>query len=368
MERVDCVVVGAGVIGLAVARRLALAGREVLILEKAEAIGTETSSRNSEVIHAGIYYPTGSLKARLCVEGKQFLYAYAAAHGVPFRNCGKLIVATNAAEDEKLLQIQAQAARNGVELERLSAAEARAREPELFCTSALWSPSTGIIDSHALMLAFQAEAEAHGALLACHTPVERLIARDDGIEVVAGGSAPTRLHARAVVNAAGLHAPALAAVIEGLGAAHRPRGHLCKGNYYTLSGRPPFSTLIYPVPEQAGLGIHVTLDLAGRVRFGPDTEWVEAIDYDVDPTRAEGFYAAIRRYWPGLPDGSIEAGYAGIRPKLVPAGAPAADFVVQGPADHGIAGLVQLFGIESPGLTACVPLADEVARALGQNA
>jgi L-2-hydroxyglutarate oxidase LhgO len=368
MERVDCVVVGAGAIGLAVARRLALAGREVLILEKAEAIGTETSSRNSEVIHAGIYYPTGSLKARLCVAGRRFLYAYGAAQGVPLRNCGKLIVATSPAEDAKLLQIQAQAARNGVELELLTATEARAREPELFCTSALWSPSTGIIDSHTLMLAFLAEAEAHGALLACHTPVERLVPHDDGIEVVTGGDMPTRLRARCVVNAAGLHAPALAAATDGLDSAHRPKGYLCKGNYYTLSGRPPFSTLIYPVPEQAGLGIHVTLDLAGRVRFGPDTEWVEAIDYDVDPARAAGFYAAIRRYWPGLPDGSIEAGYAGIRPKLAPAGAPAADFVIQGPASHGISGLVQLFGIESPGLTACAPLADEVARALGINA
>jgi L-2-hydroxyglutarate oxidase LhgO len=364
MERVDAVVIGAGVVGLAVARRLALAGREVLVLEKADAIGTETSSRNSEVIHAGIYYPTGSLKARTCVAGKEFLYRYCEERGVPHRRCGKLIVATNAAEEAKLRELQAKAAANGVELLWRTGKEAMAQEPELNATAALWSPSTGIIDSHALMLAYQGDAENHGAVLCFETPVLSMQAREGGILVEAGGAEPMTLEASIVVNSAGLDAPGLTRATKGLPGAQQRQGYLCKGNYYVLAGRAPFSTLIYPMPERAGLGVHITLDLGGRARFGPDTEWIESIDYTVDPKRADVFYDAIRRYWPGLPAGALEPGYAGIRPKLSPGGTVAEDFEIQGPAEHGIPGLVNLLGIESPGLTASPAIADRVAAAL----
>lgn len=364
MERVDAVVIGAGVVGLAVARRLALAGREVLVLEKADAIGTETSSRNSEVIHAGIYYPTGSLKARTCVAGKEFLYRYCAERGVPYRRCGKLIVATNAAEEAKLRELQAKAAANGVELLWRTGREAMAQEPELNATAALWSPSTGIIDSHALMLAYQGDAENHGAVLCFETPVLSMQARENGILVEAGGAEPMTLEASIVVNCAGLDAPGLTRATKGLPGAQQRQGYLCKGNYYVLTGKAPFSTLIYPMPERAGLGVHITLDLGGRARFGPDTEWIESIDYTVDPRRADVFYDAIRRYWPGLPAGALEPGYAGIRPKLSPGGTVAEDFEIQGPAEHGIPGLVNLLGIESPGLTASPAIADRVAAAL----
>lgn len=366
MERVEAVVVGAGVIGLAVARRLALGGVETIVLEKEGAIGTETSSRNSEVIHAGIYYPKGSLKARCCIAGKWWLYRYCAAKGVPHRRCGKLIVATNPEQNATLDEIKANAEALGMpDLERWPAERAMALEPALFCTGALWSPTTGIVDSHALMLAYRGDAEEHGAMIAFHAPLERARVREDGIELEVGGAEPMRLLARYLVNSAGLHAPELARRIEGLDPARVPRGYLCKGNYYTLSGRSPFSRLIYPVPEQAGLGVHVTIDLAGQCRFGPDVEWVERIDYDVDPRRAERFYAAVRKYWPDLPDGALEPGYAGIRPKITPPGAPAADFLVQGPRAHGVPGLVNLLGIESPGLTASWPLAELVAAELG---
>jgi len=365
MERVECVVVGAGVVGLAIARHLAMAGREVIVLEAQDMIGTETSSRNSEVIHAGIYYPTGSLKARSCVAGKHLLYAYCEAHGVPHRRCGKLIVATAEEQIPTLEQIRAKAAANGVaDLEWLGPADVRALEPEVFCCAALLSPSTGIIDSHALMLAFQGDAEDHGAMIAFNTPLLRARAEDRGLVLEVGGEAATTLAADVLVNAAGLHAPALARRIEGLDPAHVPTPYYCKGNYYTLAGARPFSHLVYPVPEQAGLGIHVTLDLGGQVRFGPDVEWIDRIDYDVDPRRAEVFYEAIRKYYPGLKDGAIEPGYAGIRAKIGPKGAPAADFIVQGPDVHGTPGVVNLFAIESPGLTSALALAEEVARAL----
>lgn len=365
MEEVECVVIGAGVVGLAVARQLAMAGREVIVLEAAEAIGTETSSRHSEVIHAGIYYPTGSLKARTCVAGKHLLYAYCAEHGVPHRRCGKLIVATSAEQTATLAQIRAKAEANGVhDLQRLEPHEVEQLEPEVRCTAALLSPSTGIIDSHALMLAYQGDAEEHGAMLAFHAPLVGGRACDDGIELEAGGEAALAIKARMVVNSAGLHAPAVAGSIEGLDPSLIPGAYLAKGNYYTLSGARPFRHLVYPVPEQAGLGIHVTIDLGDQVRFGPDVEWIEAIDYDVDPKRAEGFYEAIRRYYPGLKDGAIEPGYAGIRPKIGPAGSPAADFIVQGPQAHGVPGLVNLFAIESPGLTSSLALAEEVERTL----
>jgi len=368
MERVDCVVIGAGVVGLAIARRLAEVGREVIVLEAAGQIGTETSSRNSEVIHAGIYYPTGSLKAQSCVAGKHLLYAYCAERGIPHRRCGKLIVATSEEQNATLEQIRAKAAANGVDdLEWLAPDAVRALEPEVFCTAALLSPSTGIIDSHSLMLAFQGDAEDRGAMIAFGAPLERARIGEDGIRLFVGGAEPMALEAGIVVNSAGLHAPLIAAKFEGLRPEHVPLAHYCKGNYYMLAGARPFQHLVYPVPEQAGLGIHVTIDLGGQVRFGPDVEWVEAIDYDVDPKRAEVFYAAIRTYYPGLKDGAIEPGYAGIRPKIGPKGAPAADFVVQGPREHGVPGLVNLFAIESPGLTAALALAGEVETALAQS-
>ncbi|MFO1067299.1 MAG: NAD(P)/FAD-dependent oxidoreductase [Geminicoccaceae bacterium] len=366
MDRVDCVVVGAGVVGLAVARRLAMAGREVIVLERADAIGTETSSRNSEVIHAGIYYPKGSLKAQLCVAGKQFLYRYCADRGVPHANCGKLIVATDQEQIATLAGIRQKAADNGVhDLEFWEAERAIALEPALRCTAALWSPSTGIIDSHGLMLAYQGDAENLGAMLAFESPLLAAEVTGEGIVLDVGGAAPMQLMARCVVNSAGLSAPDLAATFRGLDRAHVPTAYYCKGNYYSLLGRPPFSRLIYPVPEKAGLGVHVTLDMGGACRFGPDTEWVDSLDYDVDPRRADVFYAAVRTYWPDLPDGALAPGYAGIRPKLGPASAAAADFVIQGPDEHGVPGLVNLFGIESPGLTASWPVACMAAAKLG---
>lgn len=369
-ETVDCVVIGAGVVGLAVARALALAGREVIVLEAAEGIGTETSSRNSEVIHAGIYYPKGSLMARTCVAGRRLLYAYCTEHGVPHHNCGKLIVATNEAESDRLAEIKGRAEGNGVEgMRLLSAAEAMAMEPNLLCTAALLSPSTGIIDSHAFMLALQGDAEDHGAMFAYHSPVKQGRVVDGGVEIDVGGNEPMTLRCRLVVNSAGLHAPRLAARIAGVPADRIPTAYYAKGNYFTLTGRSPFSRLIYPVPVPVpgGLGVHITVDLGGQAKFGPDVEWIEGIDYSVDPHRADRFYAAVRRYWPALEDGALQPGYAGIRPKIVPPGAPAQDFAVQGPVEHGVGGLINLFGIESPGLTASLALADQV-RAVAGNA
>lgn len=364
-ETVDCVVIGAGVVGLAVARALALAGREVIVVEAAEGIGTETSSRNSEVIHAGIYYPKGSLMARTCVEGRHLLYAYCAERGVPHLNCGKLIVATNEAESEKLTEIKGRAEANGVEgMRLLGAAEAMAMEPNLHCTAALLSPRTGIVDSHSYMLALQGDAESHGAMFAFHSPVKQGRVVEGGVEIEVGGTEPMNLRCRLVVNSAGLHAPALARKIAGLPSDRIPPAYYAKGNYFTLAGRSPFSRLIYPVPVPGGLGVHITVDLGGQAKFGPDVEWIPGIeggiDYTVDPHRADKFYAAVRRYWPDLKDGTLQPGYAGIRPKIVPQGAPAQDFTIHGPADHGVPGLINLFGIESPGLTASLALAERV--------
>ncbi len=365
MDRIDTAVIGAGLVGLAVARALAQSGREVVILEAEDAIGTHTSSRNSEVIHAGIYYPQGSLKARACVEGRERLYAYCAERGVPYRRCGKLIVATDAAQEDELEGIRRKAHANGVtDVVHIGTAEVRAMEPEIACVAALHSPSTGIVDSHALMLAYLGDAENAGAMLALKSPLERAVVRADGFEICVAGADPILAHT--LVNAAGLRAPSLARRIEGYPAAKAPPEYYAKGNYYTLSRRAPFSRLVYPVPEPGGLGVHVTLDLGGRARFGPDVQWVDAPDYRVDPRRAQAFYAAIRRYWPGLPDGALEPGYAGIRPKISGPGEPAADFVVQGAREHGVAGLVNLFGIESPGLTASLALADDVAAHLSR--
>ena len=355
--------VGAGVVGLAIARELAVAGREVIILDAEDAIGTHPSSRNSEVIHAGIYYPKGSLKARACVEGKHLLYEYCASHGVPHRRCGKLIVATTEKQLAELGALRQKAHANGVsDVDWIAKDEVARLEPELFCMGALLSPSTGIIDSHALMLAYLGDAEAAGAMLALKSPLERAMVRADGFELWVGGSEP--IACSALVNSAGLRAPSVARRIEGYPAELAPRELYAKGNYYALARRSPFSRLIYPLPEPGGLGVHVTLDLAGQARFGPDVEWVERINYDVDPRRAERFYAAIRRYWPGLPDGSLLPGYAGIRPKTAGPGEPAPDFEIQGPRRHGVPGLVQLYGIESPGLTASLALARLVREEL----
>jgi L-2-hydroxyglutarate oxidase LhgO len=363
VERVDCVVVGAGVVGLAVARALALAGRDVIILEAAEGIGTETSSRNSEVIHAGIYYPAGSLMARFCVAGRKALYTYCAEKGVPHANCGKLIVATNAEEDAMLAGIKCRAEANGVEgMCVLNAAQAIAMEPNLSCTSALLSPVTGIIDSHAYMLALLGDAENAGATPVFLCPVTGGRAVQGGVKIDIGGVDPITLRCRLLVNSAGLHAPGLAARIAGMPQDRVPPAHYAKGNYFTLSGRSPFSRLIYPVPVPGGLGVHLTIDLGGQARFGPDVQWIDTIDYTVDPARADSFYAAVRKYWPALKDGALQPGYAGIRPKIVPRGAPAQDFVMQGSQTHGVPGLINLFGIESPGLTASLALADHVVE------
>ena len=359
MDSVDCVVIGAGVVGLAVARALALAGREVVILEAEDAIGTHTSSRNSEVIHAGIYYPKGSLKARTCVAGKELLYEYCVAHGVPHRRSGKLIVASTDKQLDELKSIQQKAHANGVaDVVWMTRQQVEALEPEVRCVAGLYSPSTGIIDSHALMLAYQGDAEAHGAMLALQSPLEKC-------EVVADGFViQESIHTRMLVNSAGLRAPSVAKAMEGYRAELAPKEYYAKGNYYTLTGKSPFSRLVYPVPEPGGLGVHVTLDMAGQACFGPDVEWVQSIGYEVDPRRSERFYAAIRSYWPGLPDGALAPGYSGIRPKTAGPGEPAPDFAIQGPRVHGIPGLVHLFGIESPGLTASLALAAMVLEEL----
>jgi len=366
MDRVDCVVVGAGVVGLAIARLLAQAGREVIVLEAAEAIGTVTSSRNSEVIHAGIYYRAGSWMARLCVSGKQALYRYCRERGIPHKNCGKLIVATNPKETEKLQSIKAHAEANGVlDMRMLSGGAAQALEPALACDAALLSPSTGIIDSHAYMLSLRGEAEEAGAAFAFHTPLIRAKASDSIIELDAGGEAPMKLQCSLLINSAGLAATTVARSIEGMPLGQIPQAYLAKGNYFSCNARAPFSHLIYPVPEPGGLGVHLTLDMAGQARFGPDVEWIEAIDYAVDPTRAERFYPAIRKYWPGLPDGTLMPSYSGIRPKIVPPAVAVQDFLIQGPRDHGVNGLINLFGIESPGLTSSLAIADHVAELAG---
>ena len=349
-------VIGAGLVGLAVARALAMAGREVVIVEIENTIGAHTSSRNSEVIHAGIYYPQGSLKARSCVAGKHLLYEYCESHGVPYRRCGKLIVATDRSQIVELEQIRSQAHRNGVtDVEWIPPEQALALEPALSCAAALHSPSTGIIDSHALMLAYLGDAEAHGAMLALNSRFLGATRSSGGFEVRVEGS--DALEAKVLINSGGLKAPSIAGLIDGYPKHKAPRELYAKGNYYALARRSPFSRLVYPVPEPGGLGVHLTLDLAGQARFGPDVEWVDKIGYDVDPGRAERFYAAIRRYWPELPDGALQPAYAGIRPKTAGPGEPPPDFEIQGPRIHGVPGLVQLFGIESPGLTSSLFLA-----------
>ncbi|MEO1191924.1 MAG: NAD(P)/FAD-dependent oxidoreductase [Pseudomonadota bacterium] len=373
VDAVDCLVIGAGVVGLATARALALAGREVVVLERQDAIGTETSARNSEVIHAGIYYPAGSLKARLCLRGRHLLYDYCQARGIAAKAIGKLIVATAVEQEAALANLKVRAEANGVtNLRWLTAAEALADQPDLYCTAALLSPSSGILDSHAFMLSLQGEAEEAGGCLAPVSPVTAIVAEDQGFLITTGGgdtgAEPYHLRCRLLINAAGHDAPRLAAGIAGLPQETVPQAWLAKGSYFRLACRAPFTRLVYPVPEPGGLGVHITLDLGGQARFGPDVEWVEAPDYEVDPSRADSFYAAIRRYWPALPDGALLPDYAGIRPKIVGPGQPAGDFVISGPAEHGLPGLVNLYGIESPGLTASLAIAEEVAARLGERA
>jgi L-2-hydroxyglutarate oxidase LhgO len=366
MTDIDCLVVGAGVVGLATARALALAGREVVIAEAAEGIGTQTSARNSEVIHAGIYYPPGSLKARVCVEGRKQLYDYLRERGLPHRACGKLIVGAHAGQRPALETIAARAEASGVgSLRWVDAAEARELEPEVTCEVALFSPETGVVDSHALMLSLLGECEAAGGSLALNTPITAWRREGEGFSVDFGGADPATYTVKTVVNAAGHGAPRLLSRLEGFPAEEVPKQSFAKGNYFSLLGKQPFRHLVYPVPEQAGLGIHATIDMAGRVKFGPDVQWVEDDqDLVVDPARAESFYAAIRTYWPGLPDGALVADYAGVRPKLHGPGEPMPDFRIDGPAIHGVPGLVNLLGIESPGLTSSLAIADLVVERL----
>ena len=374
MDRVDAVVAGAGVIGLAVGRELAMQGLETLVLEAQTGIGTGISSRNSEVIHAGLYDAAASLKARLCVAGRAALYAYCESHGAPHRRCGKLVVATSAAQVEVLRSIEQRAVANGVTgLRRLTGAQARALEPALRCDAALLSPVTGIVDSHALMLAYLGDLERAGGQLAVQSPLEGAQATDRGFVLRVGGAAPIEIEAGVLVNATGLHAPAVARRIAGLAPQTVPTLHFAMGNYFSLGGRSPFSRLIYPVPEPGGLGVHLTLDLAGQARFGPDVEWLaaaspEELDYAVDAARGAAFYGAIRRYWPDLPDGALAPAYSGVRPKLQGAGEPVRDFLLQGPAEHGVPGLLNLYGIESPGLTASLAIAAEALRRLRPRA
>lgn len=374
MDKLDAVVIGAGVVGLAVARALAQAGRDVVVLEKERAIGTGVSARNSEVVHAGLYYPTGSLKAQLCVRGKALLYELCATHGVAVKMCGKLVVATDEAQLPGLHALLAKAQANGVPAELLSAQQAQAMEPALNCLAALHSPTTGIVDSHGLMLALQGDLERAGGCVAFESAVvggrvsgacgEGLV-----LTVQSPGQGATNVQATTVVNAAALYATAVARSINGLNAAHVPTAHFAKGSYYTLEGRAPFNHLVYPAPQDAWLGVHLTLDLGGQAKFGPDLEWLNAtspdtIDYTVDLERAKGFYAEVRRYWPGLPDGALSPGYSGVRPKIYGPGEAAPDFRIDGPAVHGVPGLVNLFGIESPGLTSSLAIGEHVARLL----
>ena len=363
-ERLDCVVVGAGVVGLAVARALALAGRDVWVLEAESAIGTQTSARNSEVIHAGIYYTPGSLKAKLCVQGKTLLVDYCVARGIAHRICGKLVVATQPEQLGGLQSIVARARDNGVtDLVWLDHHGARNLEPALTCLAALHSPSTGIVDSHALMLSLLADLECAGGTLALNSPLKLMECAGEAIELIAVDG--TVLHATTVVNCAGLQAPALAMRCAGLEPRHVPEPYFAKGSYFALTGRSPFSRLIYPVPEPGGLGVHLTLDLGGQARFGPDVQWVDgADDLHIDPARGDAFYAEVRKYWPALPEGALLPAYAGMRPKISGPNAPAADFCIQGPLQHGVPGLVNLFGIESPGLTSCMAIGNHVVDML----
>ena len=376
-DSIDCAVIGSGIVGLAIARALARSGRDVIVLEAADDIGTGTSSRNSEVIHAGIYYPKDSLKALMCVRGRHLLYEYCQSHGVEHRRIGKLLVATTNDQIPDLEKLHQSAEANGVDdLEWVDEPALKKMEPELRAVLAVLSPSTGIIDSHGLMLAYQGDAEDSGAMLAFNSPVKKGSVEKDSIVLSIGGDEPMTLACRTVINCAGLFAQHIAASLDGMPREHIPPCHFAKGNYFTLSGRAPFSRPIYPIPEAAGLGIHLTLDLGGQAKFGPDVEWIEdapwlddaayimGLDYTVDPARGALFYEAIRTYWPGLPDDALLPGYAGMRPKIQASDEAAKDYMIQGPNEHGVNGLVNLYGIESPGLTSSLAIAEEVLTKL----
>jgi L-2-hydroxyglutarate oxidase LhgO len=369
LEHVQSIVVGAGVVGLAVARRLAMAGHEVLILEAENAIGTGVSSRNSCVIHAGIYYPRDSVKARVCVAGKHALYDFCASHGVHHQRIGKLIVASEHSQLPALAGIRAKAAANGVDdLVPVDQAQANALEPAVRCVGGLFSPSTGIVDVHDFMLALLGDAEAHGAMLALATRMRGGALGGDRIVIEAGEGEEFRVSCNLLVNCAALGAQGVARSLRGLDPASIPALHYAKGNYFSLAARSPFSHLIYPMPDDAWLGVHATLDLGGRCRFGPDIHWVQSLDYDVDQRELNAFYDSIRRWWPELPDGALQPDYTGIRPKLYARGEPAADFMIQGADRHGVPGLINLYGIESPGLTSALAIADEVLALAGRQA
>lgn len=353
--------IGAGVVGLAIARQLAMVGRDVLILEQAETIGTGVSSRNSEVVHGGLYYASNSLKAKLCVEGRHMMQAYCRERFIDLTSCGKIVVAERA-QLPQLVKLKEQGERNGVEdLRILNAAEVKAIEPEVRCAAALLSPSSGIVDSHQFMLSLQGDAEALGATLVCRTPVTKACVENGGITITAGHGPSMAIRARVVVNAAGLGAQGFAQAIENFDRGYVPPLHLAKGNYFSLIGKSPFSRLVYPMPEPGGLGIHFTRDMAGAGRFGPDVEWIERENYDVDETRAEIFSRSIAHYWPDIRPSMLQPAYAGIRPKVERPGGSTTDFLIQGPQHHGVAGLVNLFGIESPGLTSSMAIGKYVA-------
>jgi len=365
IENIECTIIGAGVIGLAIARALALQGHEVVILESESAIGTGTSSRNSEVIHAGIYYKKDSLKANLCVKGKLALYEYCETHGIPFKRCGKMIVATDEGQIERLKALQQKATDNGVtDLIWQDKKTTLEMEPELNAIASLLSPSTGIIDSHALMLSYQGEAETNGAVIAFNTPVLGGKILDSGILLYTGGKTPMTMKSNLVFNCGGLYAQKIAASMENFPNIHVPATHYAKGNYFALNDKNPFTHLIYPIPEEAGLGVHLTLDLGGQARFGPDVEWIDEIHYEINPERGKIFYNAIREYWPELKDNTLVPSYSGIRPKLKGKGNPPMDFIISGPSSHGVQGLVNLFGIESPGLTSSLVIADEAIKCI----
>jgi len=367
MDQVDCVVIGAGVVGLAVAREMALQGRETILLERENAFGTISSARNSEVIHAGIYYPKDSLKAQLCVEGNRLLYEYCRSHQVATQPYGKLIVASDETQIDDLQAILYKAQNNGVpEIKLISGDDAKVLEPQLQCCAAILSSSTGIVDSHGFMLSLLGGFEDAGGMVAYQSPL--LSAKplgsngEGGYELEIGGADGMKIQTKLLINCAGMSAPAVAQKIAGLKQEHIPKAYFAKGNYFSLSGKSPFTHLIYPIPEPGGLGVHLTLDMGGQAKFGPDVEWLEIesegqIDYTVNPKRSEGFYEAVRRYWPELKDGSLQPDYSGVRAKVVPPNAPAGDFCFNTPQDHSLHGLFNLYGFESPGLTSSLAIA-----------
>ena len=373
MDRVDCVVVGAGVIGLAIARQLAKSGLETILLEREKAFGTIASARNSEVIHAGIYYPKDSQKARFCVTGNRLLYAYLESHHIPYQPCGKFIVASETNQLQDLEAIWTRAMNNGVpQMARLGKSEVKALEPALRCVEAIHSKSTGVIDSHAYMLSLLGGFEDAGGMLAYQAPLLRVRPVQDGANgyiLDIGGDSNLQIQTQYLINSAGLSAPKVASCIEGLPPSHIPKAYFTKGNYFALQGKSPFNRLIYPIPEPGGLGVHLTLDLGGQAKFGPDVEWLEITDeseinYTVDPLRGELFYAAIRSYWPGLPDASLSPDYSGVRAKITSKLEPAGDFRIDTRDQHGLEGLINLFGFESPGLTSSLAIAEDVRRCL----